>query len=112
MRRITFLALMLIVGCSLTAPVDGKKPDKPDVKPIVEAEHAPAAEIWRALAHRVEMGVITTPKQLARFVRELGDAGELLQADQSAFDSAFPGAATDQSELNPDNAYAKLRGIK
>ena len=113
LTRISSLLLILVIaGCTFTVPIDPHQPNNPDVKPIVDEEHAPAAEIWRALAHRVEMGTVDTPKNLCRLVRELRTAGELSESDQVKFDSEFPNATTDESELDAKKTSARLRGIK
>lgn len=109
MKRIVVL-IMLVVGCGpLTRLPDQKDSNTP--QPIV-IEHAPASEIWIALAHVVETGGIPNLKELARLVKVLADNGELANADVVAFDAAFPGAPTSVSELDRKSVSEKLRGIQ
>lgn len=108
MKRIAVL-IVFAVGCG---PLT-KLPDKPDntPQPIV-IEHAPASEIWIALAHVVETGGVPNLKELARLIKVLADNGELASADVVAFDAAFPGAPTSVSVLDRKSVSQKLRGIR
>jgi hypothetical protein len=108
MKRIAVL-IMLAVGCGPLTKLPDQKDNPP--QPIV-IEHAPASEIWIALAHVVETGGVPNLKELARLVKVLSDNGELASSDVVAFDSAFPGAPTSVSDLDQKNVSQKLRGIK
>jgi hypothetical protein len=108
MKRIAVL-IVIAVGCGPFT----KLPNKPDntPQPIV-IEHAPASEIWIALAHVVETGNVPNLKELARLVKVLADNGELASSDVVAFDAAFPSAPTSVSDLDRKSVSQKLRGIK
>lgn len=112
LTRFIILAVLSlsVAGCGpLTTPVtDGTKPNP---SPIVQ-EHAPAAEIWIALAHAVETHQIETPFALGQFVQALSQSGDLSESDLASFNAAFPGAPTDQRALDVKADSAKLRGIK
>jgi hypothetical protein len=109
MKRISVL-IMLAVGCGpFTRLPDQKDSNTP--QPIV-IEHAPASEIWIALAHVVETGGVPNLKELSRLVKVLADNGELASADVVAFDAAFPGAPTSVKDLEERAVSQKLRGIR
>jgi hypothetical protein len=108
-RTILILGLLLTAGCGPLWDQPGEP--KPDVS--VVTERAPAAEIWRALAHDVEASVIQSPKELARYVKCLRESGDLSSDDQAEFDRQFIGASKDTSEFSDRKAAAeKLRGLK
>jgi hypothetical protein len=82
----------LIVGCSLTSP-----PPQDCTQDV--QQHAPAEEIWRALANAVEARTIATSTRLAQFVVALARHGELSGDDVTQFDQAFPKITTGSREL-------------
>jgi len=109
MRRTIIILGLLLSGCGPLWDQPGEP--KPDV-PVV-TERAPAAEIWRALAHDVETSVIHSPKELARYVKCLRESGDLSSDDQAEFDRQFIGASKDPNEFSDQKAAAaKLRGLK
>ena len=101
------LSLVLISGCG---PLISPAPVNPDVRPDVVEDRATSADIWRALANRVECRSITSSQRLAQFVVVLARDGDLSPDDVAAFDAAFPGAVKSDRPLGADDA-AKLRGI-
>lgn len=109
-RLAILLATLLCVGCQFTAVPDSV--DRKGPTPIEVQEHAPASEIWLSLAHNVENLVITSPKDLARYVKALADSGDLMQSDEAKFDAAFSNARSDERELDKNADSAKLRGLK
>ena len=114
MRNYLLIGLLCLLcsGCtgSLYPDQNGNKP-KPDT-PVV-AERAPADEIFIALAHDVDSGVIDSPKRLAQYVKCLIDSGDLGPADQASFDVSFPGSSKDENPFSDPKAVAvKLRGLK
>ena len=92
--------LLVFAGCSLTVPVT------PDGGTTVSSrtDHAPAEEIWRALAHAVESHSIESTTRLAQYVSVLATNGELSETDVAAFDSAFPGVTKQDRALTSADA--------
>jgi hypothetical protein len=108
--RYALFVLLACAGCTLSVPntpTDDTvhQPDPVVVKPT-------SADIWAALANYVGRRVITTPQDLARYVKALSDAGDLTSADLTAFDAAFPGAPSDERTLDAAADAAKIKGIK
>ncbi len=107
-RRLLLSCLVLISGCG---PLISPPPVNPDARSNVVEDRATAADLWRALANRIESRSITSSQRLAQFVVVLARHGELSPDDVEAFDKVFPGAAKSDRPLGSDDA-AKLRGIQ
>lgn len=112
MRNFILIVLLMVLSGGCTLYPDNNDNPKPDT-PIVVVDRAPAAEIWIALAHDVESGVIATPKRLAQYVKALIESGDLSESDRAEFDRQFSGASKDPNDFSDPKAVAvKLRGLK
>ena len=110
--RTSFLLVILIAGCGplVTTPNDPSRPNKPDVKPVVE-EKVKAADVWETLAVRVDKGRIQTADRLSQLVKNLAENGDLSIDDVTSYEQAFKGQAMGERLLGPNDS-TRLRGIK
>lgn len=76
------------------------------VDPQAERSTASDAELFQALAERVERGRFEDTDQVLRVVQELHAAGDLKHADR--LESAIPGAASQNQPLDSDAARREI----
>jgi hypothetical protein len=101
---------LLFPACSLTVPAL-PHPDHSQPSPAVVEEHAPAGEIWSALADAIESRSIDTTTRLAQYVAVLARHGELSTSDVAKFDASFPGILRTARPLTEADVV-QLRSLK
>lgn len=106
--RLFVLVILVAMGCALTVPPETRDDS---AKSPEQTLHAPAEEIWRAIANAVERQSITSTAQLAQVVVRLAENGDLSDTDAAKLDAVFPNLTKIQRELTSDDAKI-LRGIK
>jgi hypothetical protein len=91
-----FVLTVCLAGCQWTQP-KASDHDKQTIHDVME--HAPAAELWLALARSVKAGSIESTERLAQIVVALGRNGEFSDQDLTKFDVAFPEITTGSRKL-------------
>lgn len=110
MHRILIGTVLFMAGCQFTVPTTDTTSTNNN-QTLTSADHAPASEIWIALAHAVDAKTVTSTSQLGQLVVVLSRNGDLSPTDVSQFDLAFPGIATTDRSLVTADAD-KLRSLK
>jgi hypothetical protein len=113
MTRLRACLLCILLPVLATGCLDATRPG---VQPNPDAGRAAAtdAELWIAIAERVEKGRIADTDQLLRIVKELHAAGDL--KDAGKLDAAIPAAIAKNQPLDDparrQDVANRLRAIK